>query len=124
MRIKQINNWIIDFNKTYNVYQLLHGNIVYEEFFKLKDAEKFARKNKDFIKTKKYFIYKSKIYYNQKGLAYFIFKNHRYYLKDLLYNRKENSIFITISNCLGYKLYDICISNEEYMTYKIEEIIL
>ena len=68
-------------------------------------------------------IYKSKIYYNKKGLAYFIFKNHRYYLQDLLYNRNENYIYIFFGNCIGFILYDIQFSNyyDEYITYKIKK---
>lgn len=43
---------------------------------------------------------KNKVYYNKNGENYIIFNNKRYYLNDLQYDKKENTIYICLTNCL------------------------
>lgn len=53
-KIKQINNLIIKFNRTYNKYQIIAPNKkILEEFDELKEAEEYAKSVKDFKKIQK-----------------------------------------------------------------------
>lgn len=52
MKVKQINNMKIKYNKIYEKYQVFSPvNVVLEEFETIEKAVNWAKKQKDFIKS-------------------------------------------------------------------------